>query len=141
MGTFVLNTILPIAYLEVTQKAGRRFFAQPRPGPVVMLNLLKFKERSDEGGRSGQEEYGSYARSVTKMVEERGGRLVWSGRPEQVLIGDESQEWDMVALVEYPSRKAFVEIAMSPEVAKIGVHRSAGLEGQWLLATTTTRED
>ena len=43
----------------------------------------------------------------------------------------------MAALVEYPSRKAFVEIAMSPEVAAIGVHRAAGLEGQWLLATTT----
>jgi hypothetical protein len=43
----------------------------------------------------------------------------------------------VAALVEYPSRKAFVEIATSPEVARIGVHRAAGLEGQWLLATTT----
>jgi hypothetical protein len=43
----------------------------------------------------------------------------------------------MAALMEYPSRKAFVEIATSKEVAAIGVHRSAGLDGQWLLATTT----
>ena len=34
--------------------------------PVVMLNLLKFKERSDSGDRTGQQEYGAYARDVTK---------------------------------------------------------------------------
>jgi hypothetical protein len=39
-------------------------------------------------------------------------------------------------VVEYPSRKIFVEIATSPEVAEIGVHRTEGLEGQWLIATT-----
>ena len=102
--------------------------------PVVMLNLLKFKERSDDGGRTGQEEYGAYARDVTKMVEERGGRLVWSGRPEQVLIGDEAQQWDMVALVEYPSRKAFIEMVSSPDYMKSHEHREGGLDRTVLIA-------
>lgn len=102
--------------------------------PVVMLNLLKFKERSDSGERSGQEEYGAYARSVTDMVAERGGRLVWSGRPEQVLIGDDSQEWDMVALVEYPSRKAFIDMVSSPSYMEAHTHREGGLERTVLIA-------
>jgi uncharacterized protein (DUF1330 family) len=102
--------------------------------PVVMLNLLKFKERSDDGERTGQEEYGAYARDVTKMVAERGGRLVWSGRPEQVLIGDESQEWDMVALVEYPSRKAFIDMVSSPSYMESHKHREGGLERTVLIA-------
>ena len=102
--------------------------------PVVMLNLLKFKDRSDDGARTGQQEYGAYARDVTKMVEERGGRLVWSGRPEQVLIGDDAQEWDMVALVEYPSRKAFIEMVSSPDYMKSHEHREGGLERTVLIA-------
>ncbi len=56
------------------------------------------------------------------------------------MIGDGAAEFHVAALVEYPSRKAFVEIATSPEVAAIGVHRAAGLEGQWLIATTTRAE-
>jgi hypothetical protein len=35
--------------------------------------------------------------------------------------------------MEYPSRAAFVEIATSPEVAAIGIHRKAGLKGQLLI--------
>jgi hypothetical protein len=36
-----------------------------------------------------------------------------------------------------PSRKTFVEIAMSDRVREIGADRAAGLESQWLIATTT----
>ena len=67
----------------------------------------------------------------------RGGRFIWTGRVEQQVIGAGAEGFQMAALVEYPSRRAFVEIATSPEVAAIGVHRAAGLEGPWLLATTT----
>jgi hypothetical protein len=35
--------------------------------------------------------------------------------------------------MEYPSTAAFAKIATSPEVAKIGVHRAAGLAGQLLI--------
>jgi hypothetical protein len=40
----------------------------------------------------------------------------------------------MIALVEYPSREAFLAIATDPHVQEIGVHRAAGLESQWLIA-------
>jgi hypothetical protein len=53
------------------------------------------------------------------------------------VIGDGGDGLHAAALVEYPSRKVFARIATSPEVGAIGVHRGAGLEGQWLLATTT----
>lgn len=97
-------------------------------GPVVMLNLLKFKDISDDGERSGAEEYGRYASAARQMISERGGRLVWSGHPEQTLIGDESQDWDLVALVEYPSRKAFIEMVGSPAYMEAHQHREGGLE-------------
>lgn len=102
--------------------------------PVVMLNLLKFKERADSGEKSGEESYGDYSRSVVKMVEDRGGTLVWSGRPETVLIGDEANEWDMVALVEYPSPKAFIDMVSSPKYMESHTHRESGLERTVLIA-------
>ncbi len=111
----------------------------PEAGPVVMLNLLRFKERatSPDEGVSGQEAYQRYGDAMVKLVESRGGRLLWQGRVDSQVIGRDGDGFHVAALVEYPSRKAFVEIATSPEVAAIGVHRAAGLEGQWLLATTT----
>jgi len=104
----------------------------PDEGPVVMLNLLKFKPRG------GSQEYGKYGDSVTKMVEARGGKILWMGKVDQTLIGDVAEEdWDAVALVQYPSRKAFIDMATSTEYDKAHEHREGGLERTVLLACTT----
>jgi hypothetical protein len=57
-----------------------------------------------------------------------------------MVIGESDADFDVIALVEYPSRKAFLEIATSDHVAEIGKDRKMGLEGQWLIATTGTNE-
>ena len=53
-----------------------------------------------------------------------------------MVIGESDADFQVIALVEYPSRKAFVEIATSSHVAEIGKDRASGLAGQWLIATT-----
>jgi hypothetical protein len=53
-----------------------------------------------------------------------------------MVIGESDADFQVIALVEYPSRKAFIEIASSPHVAEIGQDRTKGLAGQWLIATT-----
>ena len=117
----------------------QHLLAGPADRPVVMLNLLRFKERASEPdtGLTGEEAYGRYADEMIAFVTSKGGRVIWSGRVDSQVIGDGADGFHMAALMEYPSRKVFVEIATSPQVSAIGVHRSAGLEGQWLLATTT----
>jgi uncharacterized protein (DUF1330 family) len=95
--------------------------AGPDESPVVMLNLLKFKP-------GGAEAYARYGDAALGMIEERGGRLLWSGRAEQVLIGDPAVDWDVVALVEYPSRGAFIEMVSSPAYLEAHAERQAGLE-------------
>jgi uncharacterized protein (DUF1330 family) len=102
----------------------------PDEGPVVMLNLLKFKPKD------GAKEYGKYGDSVSKMVEERGGKMLWIGRVDQTLIGPVEEDWDAIALVQYPSRKAFIEMATSKEYDKAHEHREGGLERTVLLACT-----
>jgi uncharacterized protein (DUF1330 family) len=104
-----------------------------------MVNLLKFKDRADEseGDASGQVAYGRYAEQMRKVVESQGGRFIWTGRVDSKVIGEDGDpEFDVVALVEYPSRQKFIEIVGSQKVQEIGEHRSAGLEMQWLIATT-----
>ena len=74
---------------------------------------------------------------MVPFVVSKGGRVIWSGRVSSQVIGTGGEEFHTVAIVEYPSRQAFVQIAMDPFVARIGEHRAAGLEMQWLLATTS----
>lgn len=111
----------------------------PADSPVVMVNLLKFKAKADasEGDVSGVEAYMRYGAKMREFVESNGGRFIWSGRVDSQVIGEDGDGFDVVALVEYPSRAAFLKIVSDPYVEKdIGMHRAAGLEMQWLIATT-----
>jgi len=114
----------------------------PEDTPVVMVNLLSFKAEADGGneGMSGQESYMRYGGAMREFVESKGGRFIWTGRVDSMVIGESDADFQVVALVEYPSRKAFIEIATSDHVTEIGKDRSKGLAGQWLIATTTANE-
>jgi len=120
---------VPIA-LYPTQEQIQQLLADAAETPVVMLNLLRFKP-------GGEVAYRRYASAMRSIVEARGGRFLWTGRVTAQVIGAGGEGFEIAALVEYPSRKVFVEIATSQEVAAIAAHRAEGLEGQWLLATTT----
>jgi uncharacterized protein (DUF1330 family) len=102
----------------------------PDEGPVVMLNLLKFKPRE------GASEYNKYGESAVQMVEARGGKVLWMGKVDQTLIGPVDQAWDAIALVQYPSRKAFIEMTSTKEYNAAHEHRESGLERTLLLACT-----
>ena len=114
----------------------RKLAQSPENGPVVMLNLLKFKEQATGEDGSGRDAYMRYGDAAGRMIEERGGRLLWQGRADQVLIGDPAQDWDVVALVQYPSRKAFIEMVSTPEYQKSHAHREGGLERTVVIACT-----
>jgi uncharacterized protein (DUF1330 family) len=116
----------------------QELLAGPDETPVVMVNLLRFKDRADapDAGVAGVEAYRRYGEPMRRIVEERGGRFLWMGRVDSFVIGESDTPFDAVALMEYPSRRAFVEIVNDPRVREIGAHRAAGLDGQWLIATT-----
>lgn len=100
-----------------------RFAAAAGEGPIAMLNLIKFRDRA---------EYASYGAAVLAMVEKQQGRLLWHGEPQQTLIGD--ADWDYVALVEYPSRQAFLDMVTAPEYEEIHQHRESGIDYTTLIA-------
>ncbi|HUV44409.1 MAG TPA: DUF1330 domain-containing protein [Dehalococcoidales bacterium] len=120
------------------------FLASDLSGPVCMVNLLEFKPMAEyEDGREsnlpGREAYSLYGAQMREFCESKGCRFLFAGAVRQMIIGSVEEEWDAVAIVEYPSKEAFVEIALSPEVQEISIHRSAGLAGQLLIATTDGR--
>ena len=111
------------------------FFATGDDVPYVMVNLLKFRDKAvyeDDPSIdvTGREAYEIYGEAVSRLVEAGGGRIVFDGNVTGMILGEVEEMWDVVALVEYPSKAAFMEMMMSPEWAAIERHRTAGLEGQ-----------
>lgn len=109
-----------------------------KSGEVVMLNLLRYKPKAEDAdGGSGEDAYTRYGQKAIEMVRERGGELLWSGKVDQVLIGDtDADAWHAVALVRYPSRKAFLDMVTNDEYQKAHTHREGGLDASVLLAMT-----
>jgi uncharacterized protein (DUF1330 family) len=129
-------------YPEEDQIAALR---EPGPdGPIVMVNLLKYRERAlYRDGRSddisGREAYYRYANEVEKLLHGVGGRVLYVGAASWLMLGRVEVLWDEVALAEYPSRAALLRLATSPECQAIAVHRDAGLEGQLNIETVPRR--
>lgn len=125
-----------------TREQFSEFAHGSRDGEVVMINLLHFAPSEGAGDAesartetAGVQAYRDYSDQVVKMVEARGGRVIWTGRPEHVLIGDPAADgWDLVALVSYPSRAAFVDMVTSPSYEEAREHRARGLDRTVLLA-------
>jgi uncharacterized protein (DUF1330 family) len=95
------------------------FAARASEGPVYMLNLLEFLP---EGGA---ERYAEYGAAVAPLFARAGGKAIFAGRPSESLIGEGS--WDMVLVVEYPTRQAFLDMVSSPEYQAIEHLRSESL--------------
>lgn len=110
------------------------FFAGADDGPIVMLNLLKLRERAaypdGDRGLTGAQAYAIYGREVLKLIARNGGRLIHGGRVSGVLVGEVEDLWDSAALIEYPSNAAFRAMMESDEYQAIAIHRAAGLAGQ-----------
>lgn len=115
----------------------QRLAGAPDTSPVVMLNLLRYRdEASDGSGRTGREAYMDYGALVTPMVEARGGSFVVHAVADQTVIGPADEEWDEMVLVQYPSRAAFIDMIGDPAYLAAHTHREAGLADSRLVATT-----
>ncbi len=104
-------------------------------GPIVMVNLLRFKEEADgiDAGVSGAEAYGRYGAAVAPLLEKAGGRVLSTAVCDQSIIGPGVREWDLVIMVEYPSREAFLGMVSDPAYLEVVPHRTAGLADSRLI--------
>lgn len=112
------------------------------PGvPVVMLNLLRFRERagyaedSGQPASTGRDAYALYGRKVEPHLKQVGGKVLWQGEARHSLIAPAGEHWDEVLLVEYPSKDAFLSMLKSPAYQAITFHRRAALDDARLIVT------
>ena len=59
----------------------------------------------------------STGRSWRRCLARAGGDAIFAGRPSESLIGE--GEWDLMLLVSYPTRQAFLDMVSSPEYQAI----------------------
>lgn len=125
----VVNKVAP------TEEQMKGFLEPGRQGPIYMLNLLKFKAKAEyadgrETDLSGAEAYAIYGQEVVHHLQKVGGAPMFSAGVERLMLGEVEELWDTAAIAMYPSRKAMLEMIMSPEYQTSALHREAGLAGQ-----------
>ncbi len=124
--------------IEPTPEQFQRLSSSEDAGPVFMLNLLRFKDQADgidaQDGISGAEAYARYGAAVAPFLDGIGGRVVLAAEAHESVVGPDQGEWDMVLVVEYPSRSAFLAMTSDPGYLQIHGHRSAALADARLVA-------
>lgn len=105
---------------------------------VVMVNLMRFRERSLDGDGSGWDAYLRYSVLTVPMIKARGGTLLWTGDAKAVALGPEvGNQWDYLALVYYPSVAAFIDMMTSKDYeTRCDPHRTNGCAEHVIIATS-----
>lgn len=112
------------------------FKALPRDTPILMLNLIRLRADAaypDGRGGSGKAAYAAYSRESGPVFQRVGGRIVWRGRPEQVVIGPPEERWDIAFIARYPTAAAFLEMVTDPGYRLAVVHRQAAVDDSRLI--------
>ncbi|WP_285658045.1 DUF1330 domain-containing protein [Actinomycetospora sp. NBRC 106375] len=107
--------------IEVQDGAVDTMLAEDPGGPVVMLNLLRFRP---DGGR---ESYQRYVDAISGVVARHGVQITYLGEGGRPLAAEQGQAWDMVALVRYPSREHFAAMISDPEYRQAEHFRTEAL--------------
>ena len=107
------------------------------PGPIVMVNLMRFRKRSLDGDGTGWDAYLRYSALTVPMIKARGGTLLWTGDAKAVALGEpDGNQWDYLALVYYPTVAAFIDMLTSAEYERLSdPHRRNGCAEHVIIAT------
>ncbi|MFT7579909.1 MAG: hypothetical protein ACI9MR_001576 [Myxococcota bacterium] len=140
-----MSDISKYGHVEPTAESFRALLARGLTGPVVMLNLLRFRQVADYSASphmapdtpvSGRDAYATYADQVAPMLQAAGGQVVYIGNSGAHLIGPTEEAWDRVLLVRYGSLQAFLSMVADPAYLTVAAHRTAALVDSRLLPMT-----
>jgi len=123
-------------FVDPTKESFAQFRAAERPGAIHMLNLIRLHAQAryaDGRTATGAEAYAAYGRDSRPVFTRLGGRIVWQGAFELMLIGPPEERWDICFIAEYPSVAAFVEMIRDPVYRAAVKHRQAAVETSRLI--------
>ncbi len=114
-----------------------QFKSLPRDTEIMMLNLIELKQTANYDDQnlivSGAEAYKRYGEESGPIFSRVGGEILWRGKPECVLIGPESEHWDIAFIAKYPNAGAFLEMVTDPAYQAIVFHRQAAVKDSRLI--------
>jgi hypothetical protein len=136
-----------MSHIEATGENGALVFGSRQfEGPVVMLNLMRFRDEADysdfpeiapETPVTGRQAYDIYMKHTTPFLMAAGGGLDLMAEGGHPLIGPTDERWDLVLLVRYPNIEAFLGMASNQEYLAGFGHRTAALEDSRLIPLVT----
>ena len=124
-----------------TRESLSRLGMLPKDTPIVMVNLLRFREKalypqgSSFEGCTGRQAYRRYMDTAVEKLSEVGAKPIWMSKALAGIIAPSDEQWDQVLLVRYPSVDAFMTMIKKPDYLAATVHREAALEDSRLIAT------
>ncbi|MCX6520799.1 MAG: hypothetical protein NTZ21_09070 [Actinobacteria bacterium] len=108
--------------------AGRIASCPPdEDGPVLMVNYMKYRERAaykdgSDGGRSGMEADDEYA--PTEVLSDIGAVVAFFGD----VTDPAGTGWDRIGIVQYPTRRAFIDMQSRRDFREKHQHKEAGMD-------------
>lgn len=97
-------------YPDLTKEQFIEFLQLDINTPLQMLNLLKFKDKL-QNGTTGEQQYKLYMKAALPFFKQSKANIVFYGEPKFTLIGPANTlEWDKVLIVNYPNKSDFVNM-------------------------------
>ena len=119
----------------------------PKDTPIVMVNLLRFREKALDPQESsfeactGRQAYKRYMDTAVEKLSEVGAKPIWMSTVLAGIIAPADEQWDQVLLVKDPSVEAFMAMIQKSDYLAATVHREAALEDSRLIATMEILSD
>lgn len=128
------KTVVPtmVSYFEPTNEAFTAAMEFLGDGPFTMLNLFRLRDVPDFSGypemepetpMTSHELFYRYIVHMDTLLEKVGAKRIFLADSGPLLIGPSGERWDVIQMVEYPSKQAFIEfgIMVRPEVLERAV--------------------
>lgn len=123
-------------YIDPDRESFGLFKDLPRDCKIHMLNLVCFNETAQyEDGTlvTGREAYGAYSRESGPIFAKYGGKIIWSGSFELMLIGPADKTWDACFIAEYPDAEAFISMIRDGDYQTAVKHRQVAVKDSRLI--------
>ena len=123
-------------YLDPEREVFQQLRELDQTHPVDMLNLVKLNKQANyNDGRlaSGADAYTSYGRESGPIFRKVGGKIIWSGDPQHMVIGPQDEAWDIAFIARYPTGQAFLDMVYDPDYQAVVFHRQAAVKTSRLI--------
>jgi uncharacterized protein (DUF1330 family) len=116
------------------QRQWQRLIDGDMSQPLTVVNFFKLREIADstliQERMTGEQAFAKYTETSIPKVAEVGGYFALRGVVESDFIGEELENWHIIAIGQYPSRECFLELLSDQDYKKAFQYRQAAVENQ-----------